>query len=80
VTPPRSPEYFDLWYADVVTALRLPVGGTLLDLACGRGGYGLEDASVDGVLCVDAVQFAEAPAAAFDLLRRVMATATAPPG
>jgi SAM-dependent methyltransferase len=104
--------------ADVVTALRLPAGGTLLDLACGRGGYGLEiagrtsarlvgvdfsaealrqatesaaavelvaefvvgdraatgleDASVDGVLCVDAIQFADAPAAAYAELRRVL--------
>ena len=104
--------------ADVVTALRLPAGGTVLDLACGRGGYsleiarrtssrlvgvdfsaeavrqatgsaavvdvaaefrvgdlaatGLEDASVDGVLCVDAIQFADAPAGAYSELRRVL--------
>lgn len=104
--------------ADVVTALRLPAGGTLLDLACGRGGYGLEiagrtsarlvgvdfsaeavrqatasaaaldvaagfvvsdlaatgldDRSVDGVLCVDAIQFAAEPSAAYDELRRVL--------
>ena len=104
--------------ADVVTALRLPAGGTLLDLACGRGGYGLEiagrtssrlvgvdfsgeavrqatasaatldvyahfavgdlaatgldDRSVDGVLCVDAIQFADRPAAAYAELRRVL--------
>ena len=30
---------------DVLDALRLPVGGHLVDLACGRGGYGLELAS-----------------------------------
>ena len=34
--------------ADVVQALRLPQGGRLLDLACGRGGYGLEIASRTG--------------------------------
>src|SRR5215471_11386455 len=28
--------------AEAVTALRLPGGATLVDLACGRGGYGLE--------------------------------------
>ncbi len=31
--------------ADVVAALRLAPGGVLLDLACGRGGYGLEIAA-----------------------------------
>jgi SAM-dependent methyltransferase len=34
--------------ADVVEALRLPASGTLLDLACGRGGYGLEIAARTG--------------------------------
>ncbi|MGZ6804788.1 MAG: class I SAM-dependent methyltransferase [Nocardioidaceae bacterium] len=101
--------------AEVVAALRLPPGATLLDLACGRGGYGLEvarrtgarlvgvdfsaeavrqaqalagpeatfqvgdlaatglpDASVDGVMCVDAVQFAADPAAAYAEVRRVL--------
>lgn len=104
--------------ADVVAALRLPAGGTLLDVACGRGGYGLEiasrtgarligvdfsaeavrqatahaqtwdvtaqfqvgdlgatglpDATVDAVLCVDAIQFADDPAAAYAELRRVL--------
>jgi len=104
--------------ADVVGALRLPMGGTLLDLACGRGGYGLEiagrtsarlvgvdfsaeavrqatgsaaaidvvaefvvgdlaatgldDTAADAVLCVDAVQFADDPAAAYAELRRVL--------
>ena len=28
--------------AEAVAALRLSAGGTLVDLACGRGGYGLE--------------------------------------
>jgi SAM-dependent methyltransferase len=105
--------------ADVVAALRLPENGTLLDVACGRGGYGLEIAgrtgarlvgidfsaeavrqatdnarasgvparfrvgdlaatglpsgSVDAVVCVDAIQFAPAPAAAYAELRRVLA-------
>ena len=104
--------------ADVVADLNLPTGGTLLDLACGRGGYGLEiasraeaqlvgvdfspeavrqaienarawsvaarfqvgdlaatglpDASVDAVLCVDAIQFADEPAVAYAELRRVL--------
>ena len=34
--------------AEVVAALRLSDGGTLVDLACGRGGYGLEIASRTG--------------------------------
>ncbi|MFI9383814.1 class I SAM-dependent methyltransferase [Kutzneria sp. NPDC052558] len=34
--------------AEVVEALRLEPGGLLLDLACGRGGYGLEIASRTG--------------------------------
>ncbi len=103
---------------EVVAALQLNPGATLLDLACGRGGYGLEVAgrsgaaligvdfsaeavrqareharrlgraadfrvadlaatgldsgSVDGVLCVDAIQFARDPAAAYAELRRVL--------
>lgn len=105
--------------AEVVAALRLSPGDMLLDLACGRGGYGLEIAartearlvgvdfsaeavrqareharrlgrtadfrigtlaatgldagSVDAVLCVDAIQFAEQPDAAYRELRRVLA-------
>jgi SAM-dependent methyltransferase len=104
--------------AEVVEALRLPAGGSLLDVACGRGGYGLEIASrtgarligvdysaeairqatdnartsavsaqfrvgeltatglpggsVDGVVCVDAIQFAAHPVAAYAELRRVL--------
>ncbi|HEX3390601.1 MAG TPA: class I SAM-dependent methyltransferase [Streptosporangiaceae bacterium] len=107
--------------AEVTEALRLPSGGTLLDLACGRGGYGLEIAArtgarlvgvdfsavavrqarqragqldrtagyavadlaatglgtgaADAVLCVDAIQFAPEPAAAYRELRRVLAPA-----
>jgi SAM-dependent methyltransferase len=105
--------------AEVVEALALSRGETLLDLACGRGGYGLEIAtrtgarlvgidfsaeavrqarehaqrldriadfhigdmaatgldasSVDAVLCVDAIQFAEPPHAAYREMRRVLA-------
>ncbi len=104
--------------AEVTEALRLSAGETLLDLACGRGGYGLEIAartgarlvgvdfsaealrqarehaarlgrqadfrlgdlagtgldpgSVDAVLCVDAIQFAAEPDAAYRELRRVL--------
>jgi SAM-dependent methyltransferase len=105
--------------AEVVTALRLGDGATLVDLACGRGGYGLEIAdrtgarligvdfsaeavrqateqarrrgavaefrvgdlastglaagAADGVLCVDAIQFAPAPEAAYREIRRILA-------
>ena len=105
--------------AEVTEALRLSPGAVLLDLACGRGGYGLEVASrtdarlvgadfsaeaihqarqqarrlgrtaafcvadlaatglgagsAGGVLCVDAIQFAPRPDAAYRELRRVLA-------
>lgn len=105
--------------ADVTQALQLTRAGTLLDLACGRAGYGLEvtrrtgarligvdfsaealrqarqqaarlgrDAefrmgdltatglvagSVTGVLCVDAVQFADPVQASFEEMLRVLA-------
>jgi SAM-dependent methyltransferase len=99
--------------------LRLGPGSTLLDLACGRGAYGLlvakragtpligvdfsaqalteareqaarmgvsnasfrvgeltatglPDASVDAVLCTDAIQFPDDPAVAYDEIRRVL--------
>jgi SAM-dependent methyltransferase len=99
--------------------LRLTPGSTLLDLACGRGAYGLliaqkagtsligvdfsaqalteareqaarmgvsgasfrvgeltaaglPDASVEAVLCTDAIQFPDEPAAAYDEIRRVL--------
>lgn len=103
--------------AEVAQALRLSPGDTLLDLACGRGGYGQElaartgarlvgvdasaeavrqaadraqgsadatfrvgdlaatglpDRSVQAVLCVDAVQFADDAVAACRELRRVL--------
>jgi SAM-dependent methyltransferase len=105
--------------AEVTGALRLSPGDTLLDLACGRGGYGLEIAgrtgarlvgvdfsaeavrqareqarrlgrtadfrvgdlaatgldigSAGAVLCVDAIQFAQQPEAAYREIRRVLA-------
>jgi SAM-dependent methyltransferase len=99
--------------------LRLGPGSTLLDLACGRGAYGLliakatgasligvdfsvqaltqareqaarvgvptatfgvgeltatglPDASVEGVLCTDAIQFPDQPALAYDEIRRAL--------
>lgn len=106
---------------EVTAALRLSAGSTLLDLACGRGGYGLEIAartgaalvgvdfssqavsqarenaqrlgriaefrvgdlaatglrsgSVDAVVCVDAIQFARRPDAAYTEMLRVLAPA-----
>jgi SAM-dependent methyltransferase len=110
-----------LGIADVTGALRLPPGGLLVDLACGRGGYGIEVARragtrlvgvdfsevalvqarssatrllpagraefragtltatglpaavADGLMCIDAVQFADPPLAAMRECRRVMA-------
>jgi SAM-dependent methyltransferase len=104
--------------AEVAAALRLSSGQTLVDLACGRGGYGLEIAartgaqlvgvdfsteavrqardnartmgataefrvgdlagtglqagSADAVLCVDAIQFAQQPGAAYREIARVL--------
>jgi SAM-dependent methyltransferase len=46
--------------AEVVTALRLPAGGALLDLACGRGGYGLEIAARTGIRLIGVDYSAEA--------------------
>jgi len=104
--------------AEVTEALHLSPGDTLLDLACGRGGYGLEiahrtgarlvgvdisaeavrqageqvrelgrvadvrvgdltatglaDGSVDAVLCIDAVQFADSQGEVCREVRRVL--------
>jgi SAM-dependent methyltransferase len=104
--------------AEVVESLGLPADGTLVDLACGRGGYGMEvsrrtgahligidfskeavrlarehadqrrwpaefrvgdmtatglpDASVDAVMVVDAVQFAEPQSAAYVEIHRIL--------
>jgi SAM-dependent methyltransferase len=104
---------------ELAEGLRLSPGSTLLDLACGRGAYGLlvarqagtaligvdfsaqalteareqagrmgvsdvsfrvgeltatglPDASVDAVLCTDAIQFPDVPASAYDEIRRVL--------
>lgn len=104
---------------ELAEELRLSPGSTLLDLACGRGAYGLlitrqagtsligvdfsaqalteaweqaarmgvrnasfrigeltatglPDASVDAVLCTDAIQFPDEPASAYDEIRRVL--------
>jgi SAM-dependent methyltransferase len=104
---------------ELADGLRLMPGSTLLDLACGRGAYGLliaqatgatligvdfsaeavaeareqaarmgvpdanfevgeltatgrPGASVEGVLCTDAVQFPDEPSAAYDEIRRVL--------
>jgi len=53
--------------AEVVTALRLPPGGLLVDLACGRGGYGLEIAARTGARLVGVDFSAEALRQARDL-------------
>ena len=104
---------------ELTEALRLRAGSTLLDLACGRGAYGLliakgagssvigvdfsaqalteareqavrmgmsdasfrvgeltatglPDASVEAVLCTDAIQFPDEPALAYGEIRRVL--------
>jgi SAM-dependent methyltransferase len=104
---------------ELTEELRLTPASTLLDLACGKGAYGLliakhtrthligvdfsaqalteareqatrmgvsnadfrvgeltatglPDASVDAVLCTDAIQFADEPAVAYDQIRRVL--------
>jgi SAM-dependent methyltransferase len=105
--------------SELTDELRLRPGNTLLDLACGRGAYGLlvaqqagtplvgvdfsaqalteareqaarmgvnnasfrtgeltatglPDASVDAVLCTDAIQFPDEPAVGYDEIRRVL--------
>lgn len=110
-------------FAEVTEELRLPQDGLLLDIACGRGGYGIEVARrtgarlvgvdfsavaleqarsisarrlpagrsefrigtllaaglptgvADGLMCVDAVQFAEPPLAALLEFRRLLTSA-----
>jgi SAM-dependent methyltransferase len=108
--------------AEVTEALDLPKDGQLVDVACGRGGYGIEvarragarlcgvdfsrvaveqarassarklptgrsefrvgtlvatglpDGVADGLMCIDAVQFADPPLAALTEFRRVLAS------
>jgi SAM-dependent methyltransferase len=61
--------------AEVVAALHLPPGGTLVDLACGRGGYGLEIAARTGARLVGIDFSAEAVRQAREQARRLAATA-----
>jgi len=61
--------------AEVTAALRLAGGGTLVDLACGRGGYGLEIASRAGARLVGVDFSAEAVRQAREHTRRLGATA-----
>ncbi len=57
--------------AEVTAALRLSPGGALLDLACGRGGYGLEIAARTGARLVGADFSAEAVRQAREQARRL---------
>ena len=65
--------------AEVTAALRLPgmgtAGGTLVDLACGRGGYGLEVAARTGARLVGVDFSAEAVRQAGEHARRLGAEA-----
>jgi SAM-dependent methyltransferase len=61
--------------AEVTQALRLAPGGTLLDLACGRGGYGLEIAARTGAWLVGVDFSAEAVRQAREQARRLGRTA-----
>jgi SAM-dependent methyltransferase len=61
--------------AEVVAELRLSHGGTLLDLACGRGGYGLEIAARTGARLVGVDFSAEAVRQASEQARRLSRTA-----
>ena len=57
--------------AEVVAALRLSPGDTLVDLACGRGGYGLEIAGRTGARLVGVDFSAEAVRQAREQARRL---------
>jgi SAM-dependent methyltransferase len=61
--------------AEVTGALRLSAGGTLLDLACGRGGYGLEIAARTGARLIGVDFSAEAVRQAREQARRLGRTA-----
>lgn len=61
--------------AEAVTALRLSGGATLVDLACGRGGYGLEIASRTGARLIGVDFSAEAVRQATEQARRLGAAA-----
>ena len=60
--------------AEVAAALRLVPGGILADLACGRGGYGLEIAARTGARLVGVDFSAEAVRQAREQARRLGAT------
>lgn len=61
--------------AEVTAGLRLSPGGTLVDLACGRGGYGLEIAARTGARLVGVDFSAEAVRQAREHARLLGATA-----
>ena len=61
--------------AEAVAALRLSAAGTLVDLACGRGGYGLEIAARTGARLIGVDFSAEAVRQASEHARRLGATA-----
>jgi SAM-dependent methyltransferase len=61
--------------AEAVAALRLSPGDTLVDLACGRGGYGLEIAGRTGARLVGVDFSAEAVRQAREQARRLGVTA-----
>jgi SAM-dependent methyltransferase len=57
--------------AEVTAALRVPAGAVLVDLACGRGGYGLEIAARTGARLTGVDFSAEAVRQARDQARRL---------
>src|SRR5690348_6008043 len=61
--------------AEAVAALRLSAGGTLVDLACGRGGYGLEISARTGARLIGVDFSAEAVRQAGEQGRRLGAVA-----
>jgi SAM-dependent methyltransferase len=61
--------------AEAVAGLRLPPGGTLVDLACGRGGYGLEIAARTGARLTGVDFSAEAVRQAREQARQLGAAA-----
>jgi SAM-dependent methyltransferase len=62
--------------AEATAALRLTAGGTLVDLACGRGGYGLEIATRTGARLVGVDFSAEAVRQAREQARRLGSAAS----
>src|SRR5215471_179204 len=61
--------------AEAAAALRLSAGDTLVDLACGRGGYGLEIAARTGARLIGVDFSAEALHQARELARQLGRTA-----